>query len=95
MLRLMTQETSLSVKDFVYPMFITHGRDVHRPVEPMPGVFHLSVDRLAQEVSEVSQLGIPSVLLFGLPEHKDASGTEAYDPQGIVQEGRRPTTLRA
>ena len=89
MLRLMTQETSLSVKDFVYPLFITHGRDVRKPVEPMPGVFHLSVDRLVQEASEVSQLGIPSVLLFGLPQHKDAWGTEAYDPQGIVQEAIR------
>jgi porphobilinogen synthase len=89
MLRLMTQETSLSVKDFVYPLFVTHGRDIHRPVEPMPGVYQLSVDRLVAEVAEVSQLGIPSVLLFGIPEHKDARGTGAYDPHGIVQEAIR------
>ena len=89
MLRMMTRETSISVGDFVYPLFVTHGRDVYKPVEPMPGVFHLSVDRLAQEVEEVSQLGIPSVLLFGLPEQKDARGTEAYDPQGIIQEAIR------
>ena len=89
MLRLMTQETSFSVRDFVYPIFVTHGRDVHKPVEPMPGVYHLSVDRLVQEAAEVSRLGIPSVLLFGLPEHKDARGTEAYDPQGIIQEAIR------
>jgi porphobilinogen synthase len=88
-IRLMTQETSLSVKDFVYPLFVTHGRDVYEPVEPMPGVYHLSLDKLVDEVSEISQLGIPSVLLFGLPDHKDARGTEAYDPHGIIQEAIR------
>ena len=54
-LRLMTQETTLSVKDFVYPLFVTHGRDVYDPVEPMPGVYHLSLDRLVAEVSEISR----------------------------------------
>ncbi|MDA0988498.1 MAG: porphobilinogen synthase [Chloroflexi bacterium] len=88
-IRLMTQETSLSVKDFVYPLFVTHGRDVYEPVEPMPGVYHLSLDKLVEEVSEISQLGILSVLLFGLPDHKDARGTEAYDPHGIIQEAIR------
>ncbi|MBI2856073.1 MAG: porphobilinogen synthase [Chloroflexi bacterium] len=88
-LRLMTRETSLSVDDFVYPIFVTHGRDVARPVEPMPGIFHLSLDRLLAEVSEVSQLGIPGVLLFGIPESKDPLGSEAYDSQGIVQEAIR------
>jgi porphobilinogen synthase len=85
----MTQETTLSVKDFVYPLFVTHGRDVYEPVEPMPGVYQLSLDRLVAEVAEISGLGIPSVLLFGLPDHKDALGTEAYDPHGIIQEAIR------
>ena len=89
MMRLMTRETSLSVRDFVYPMFITHGRDIYRPVEPMPGVHQISLDRLSDEVTEISQLGIPAVLLFGLPEHKDALGTGGYDPHGIVQEAIR------
>ena len=89
MLRLMTQEISLSVKDFVYPLFVTHGWDIQEPVEPMPNVYHLSLDKLAEEVSEVARLGIPSVLLFGLPEHKDALGTEAYDLNGIIQEAIR------
>ncbi len=89
MLRLMTRETSLSIKDFVYPIFVTHGKDVSEPVEPMPGVYHLSLDRLAAETFEVSQLGIPAVLLFGLPDHKDAHGTEAYAPDGIIQEAVR------
>ena len=88
-MRLMTQETSLSVKDFVYPLFVTHGRDVYESVESMPGVYHLSLDKLVVEVSEVSRLGIPAVLLFGLPERKDARGTEAYDSQGIIQEAIR------
>jgi porphobilinogen synthase len=85
----MTRETSLSVKDFVYPLFVAHGKDVREPVEPMPGVFHLSLDRLAEEVTEVSQLGISAVLLFGLPDHKDARGTEAYAYDGIIQEAVR------
>jgi porphobilinogen synthase len=85
----MTQEISLSVKDFVYPLFVTHGWDIQEPVEPMPNVYHLSLDKLAEEVSEVARLGIPSVLLFGLPEHKDALGTEAYDLNGIIQEAIR------
>jgi porphobilinogen synthase len=89
MLRIMTRETLLSVKDFVYPLFVAHGKDVREPVEPMPGVFHLSLDRLAAEVTEVSQLGISAVLLFGLPDHKDARGTEAYAYDGIIQEAVR------
>ena len=87
--RLLTQETSLSAKDFVYPLFVTHGRDICEPVEPMPGVYHLSTDRLAAEAEEVAQLGIPAVLLFGLPAHKDGKGTEAYNPDGIIQEAVR------
>ena len=87
--RLLTQETSLSAKDFVYPLFVTHGRDICEPVEPMPGVYHLSTDRLAAEAEEVAQLGIPAVLLFGLPAHKDGIGTEAYNPDGVIQEAVR------
>ena len=87
--RLLTQETSLSAKDFVYPLFVTHGRDVCEPVEPMPGVYHLSTDRLAAEAEEVAHLGIPAVLLFGLPARKDGAGTEAYNPDGIIQEAVR------
>ena len=87
--RLLTQETSLSAKDFVYPLFVTHGRDICEPVEPMPGVYHLSTDRLAAEAEAVAQLGIPAVLLFGLPARKDGAGTEAYTPDGIIQEAVR------
>jgi porphobilinogen synthase len=85
----MIRETRLSPAQFVYPMFVTHGSGVRDPIEPMPGCFHLSLDRLTEEVGEVAGLGIPSVLLFGLPAEKDPMGTEAYDPEGIVQEAIR------
>ena len=85
----MARETRLSVKEFVYPMFVTHGQEVREPIEPMPGCYHFSLDRLTEEVAEVADLGVPAVLLFGLPAEKDALGTEGYDPEGIVQEAIR------
>ena len=85
-LRTMTQETRLSVKDFIYPIFVTHGRDVRKEIEPMPGIYQLSLDHLITEVGEVSDLGIPAVLLFGIPAEKDAEGSEAYEAGGIIQE---------
>ena len=88
-LRNMIRETRLSPAQFVYPMFVTHGNGVRNPIEPMPGCYHLSLDRLTEEVGEVAELGIPSVLLFGLPAEKDPLGTEGYDPEGIVQEAVR------
>ncbi len=88
-LRRMMSETTLSANDFVYPIFVAHGRDVRSEVGPMPGIFQLSLDHLIQEVGEVADLGIPAVLLFGIPAEKDAEGTEAYEPGGIVQEAIR------
>ena len=88
-LRSMAQETRLSVKDFIYPMFVTHGRDVRNPIDPMPGIYQLSLDHLIAEVGEVTDLGIPAVLLFGIPSKKDSEGTEAYEPGGIIQEAIR------
>ncbi len=88
-LRRMVRETTLSVSDFIYPMFVTHGRDVMAPVDPMPGIFQLSLDRLLDEVGEIAELGIPAVLLFGVPAQKDPEGTEAYESGGIVQEAVR------
>ncbi len=88
-LRRMVQETRLSVSDFVYPMFVTHGRNVRNEIEPMPGIYQLSLDNLMAEVGEVSELGIPAVLLFGIPAKKDARGTEAYEARGIIQEAIR------
>ena len=88
-LRTLSQETRLSASDFIYPMFVCHGRDVREPIEPMPGCYQLSLDHILAEVTEVAQLGIPGVLLFGIPQSKDPRGLEAYDEQGIVQEAIR------
>lgn len=85
-LRELVRETSLSPADFVYPMFVTHGQDVRVPIDPMPGQAQLSIDNLIRETAEAEQLGIRSVLLFGLPPTKDGLGSGAYDPHGIIQE---------
>lgn len=88
-LRSLAQETRISVSDFIYPVFVTHGRGVRNPIDPMPGMYQLSLDNLIAEVGEVAALGIDAVLLFGLPANKDPEGTEAYEPSGIVQEAIR------
>ena len=88
-LRKLARETRLSVNDLICPLFVTHGRDVRAEIAPMPGVYQLSLDHLIEEVKTVAELGIPAVLLFGIPETKDAEGTEAYEPNGIVQEAIR------
>ena len=84
--REMVRETSLTPSDFIYPLFVCHGREVKTPIESMPGCYQLSLDQLLIEVTEVAELGISGVMLFGIPAFKDDTGTEAYDPQGIVQE---------
>ena len=88
-LRNMAQETRISVGDFIYPIFVTHGRGVRHPIDPMPGMYQLSLDNLIAEIDEVVSLGIGAVLLFGIPASKDPEGTEAYEPSGIVQEAIR------
>lgn len=88
-LREMVRETSLSPSDFIYPLFVVPGHGVKEEIRSMPGVFHLSVDLLADEVKEARDLGIPAVILFGLPESKDAVGSGAYAESGIVQRACR------
>ena len=88
-LRRMLRETSLSADDFIYPLFVVPGSGVRDPVGSMPGVFHLSVDQLVQEAGEVKDLGIPAILLFGIPEKKDEAGSGAYGEDGIVQRAVR------
>ncbi len=88
-LRRMVQETRLSASDFIYPMFVTHGRGIRNEIGPMPGIYQQSLDNMIAEVGDVVQLGIPAVLLFGLPARKDSVGAEAYEPSGIVQEAIR------
>ena len=85
-MRRLVRETELSVNDFIYPMFVVHGSGVRQEIPAMPGCFHLSVDELCKEAAEVRDLGIPGILLFGLPKSKDEIGSEAYAPDGIVQQ---------
>ncbi len=92
-LRRMVSETALSPADFIYPLFVTTGNDRKEPIGSMPGQFRLSVDLLVKEVAEVQRKGVPAVMLFGIPDHKDERGTSAYDPDGIVQNAIR--TLKA
>src|SRR5437764_10497940 len=82
-LRRMVRETRVTVDDLVYPLFVAPGTGLKREIPSMPGNFHWSVDRLPAEVEEVAVLGIPAVLLFGLPEAKDPTGSEAYAERGV------------
>jgi len=88
-LRRLVRETRLSPADFVFPLFVAHGQGLRREIASMPGQYQLSVDQLAQEARELLSLGIPAVLLFGLPAAKDEVGSEAYAPDGIVQRAIR------
>src|SRR5687767_2563926 len=85
-LRSLVRETRLDAADFIYPLFVVHGRDVRQPIASMPGQFRLSPDLLADEARELRALGVRAVLLFGLPAGKDAAGSEAYAEDGIVQQ---------
>lgn len=88
-IRRMVRESRLSVDDLIFPLFIVHGQGIKKEIEALPGNYHLSVDRLGEEVKAIRDLGIPAVILFGLPEIRDEMATEAYDPKGIVQEAVR------
>lgn len=84
-LRRMIRETLLSPDDFIYPLFVTHGRGIKKEISSMPGNFQQSIDNIVKDCEEVRELGIPAVILFGIPEHKDEVGSEAYSPDGIIQ----------
>jgi porphobilinogen synthase len=88
-LRSMVRETSLSVNDFIAPIFVTEGEGVKHEISSMPGVYHWSLDTLEQELQEITSVGIAAVLVFGVPDHKDATGTSAIDENGIVQRAIR------
>jgi porphobilinogen synthase len=85
-LREMVRETRLSPDDFILPLFVRPGKNQRVPIRSMPGQFQLSIDQLPAEVREVQSLGIPAVILFGIPEQKDAVGSGAWSEQGIVQQ---------
>ena len=84
-IRRMVRETSLSPDDLIYPLFVTYGKSVRKEIKSMPGCFQESVDMVVRHAKEVYSLGIPAVLLFGIPEHKDEIGSGAFDPKGVVQ----------
>lgn len=85
-LRRMVRETPLNTDNLVYPLFVVPGKNIKKEIQSMPGNFHLSVDNLVKEVKEVKGLGIPAVMLFGLPERKDEKGSQAYAKDGIIQQ---------
>jgi porphobilinogen synthase len=84
-LRRMVRETRLSPSDLIYPIFVTEGKDQRREIASMPGQYRLSIDLLVKEAGEVAGLGIPAIILFGIPDRKDERGTSGFDPNGIVQ----------
>jgi len=83
------RETHLRVDDMVFPLFVVEGKGIKEEIASMPGIFRYSPDRLPGVVKELTGLGIPAVLLFGIPEHKDEVGSSAYDPQGVTQQAIR------
>jgi len=88
-LRRMVRETTLSPSDFIYPVFVTEGQGRREPISSMPGQFRVSIDLLIKEALEVKSLGIPAVILFGIPDRKDERGSSGFDPNGVVQRAIR------
>lgn len=89
MIRTMMQETTLRCADFIYPIFVVEGHGIKAPIPALPDVYHLSIDMLKDEVAELREAGVSSVLLFGVPDHKDACATSAFEENGVVQRGIR------
>ena len=87
--RRMVRETTVTVDDLIMPLFVCPGTNVKEEISSMPGQYRFSVDKLADECKAIEQLGIPGVILFGIPEEKDPQGSGAYSETGIVQEARR------
>ncbi len=88
-IRRMVRENRLNVDDLIYPLFICPGQGIKKEISSMPGVYNMSVDMVVKECIDVEKLGIPAVILFGIPEHKDAVGSEAYDDNAVLQQGIR------
>lgn len=88
-LRQLIRETRLSVNDLIYPLFVIHGSNAREEIPSMPGNYHFSVDKLAEEVKKIQELGIPAIILFGLPAEKDETASGAYAENGEVQEAIR------
>jgi len=88
-LRDLVRETELNPRDFILPLFVRHGQNQRVPIKSMPGHDQMTVDHLPREIDEIASLGIPAVILFGIPEHKDGVGSDAYDPNGVIQQAVR------
>lgn len=88
-IRRLVRENSLKVSDLIYPLFIEEGKGIEKEIESMPGIKRFSLDRVSSELDEVSQLGIPAVILFGIPQAKDEIGSETWNDQGIIQQAVR------
>ena len=88
-IREMVRENHLNVKDFIYPVFVEEGENIRKEISSMPGIFRYSLDQIDAELKEVVDLGIPSIMLFGIPKKKDAEGTESWNDEGIVQQAIR------
>jgi len=88
-LRRLVRETKVGVEDLIYPLFVRHGKGVKEPIPSMPGCYRFSPDALLQEAKEVWELGVPAVILFGIPERKDERASEAYARDGIIQQAVR------
>jgi porphobilinogen synthase len=88
-IRNLVRENQVTVNDVVQPIFVTHGTNVKSEIASMPGVYHFSLDRVKEEIDEITQLGIQAILLFGVPDYKDATGTSAFMDDGIVQQATR------
>ncbi len=88
-MRSLVRETSIEKSDLVYPIFVIEGTDIKNPVDSMPGIYQYSIDRLEEELKEIWDSGVRSILIFGIPAHKDEVGSSAYDEHGITQEAIR------
>jgi porphobilinogen synthase len=85
----MIRETTVTKNDFIYPLFVVPGKNIKKEVKSMPGNYQMSVDEIVKECKEIHSLGIPAIILFGIPDHKDEVGSGAYDPDGIIQQAIR------
>lgn len=88
-IRDLVRETKLNIEDLIYPLFVVEGENIKREIPSLPDVYHLSIDKLKEEIEELKSLGIQHILLFGVPDEKDEYGKEAYNDNGIVQKGIR------
>ena len=88
-MRSFVRETRVAAEDLIYPVFVQEGENIQEPVPSMPGVFRYSIDRLDEILTQIKELRIPAILIFGIPSHKDEKGSGAYDPEGITQRAIR------